>query len=63
VPDAAALSARRHNPPLKAFAARPAAAGKAPKVDSIAVARKLPVIANAVLRGRKPWADLSPQAV
>lgn len=57
----AALSARRYNPVLKAFAARLAAQGKAAKVVLVAVARKLLVIANAVLRDRKPWADLSPQ--
>lgn len=57
----AALSARRYNPVLTAFAARLKAAGKAPKVVLVAVARKLLVVANAVLRDRKPWADLSPQ--
>lgn len=51
----AALSARRHNPVLKAFAERLAAAGKRPKVILVAVARKLLVIANAILRSGKPW--------
>jgi transposase len=51
----AALAARRFNPVLKAFAGRLAAAGKRPKVILIAVARKLVVIANAILRHRKPW--------
>jgi transposase len=51
----AALAARRHNPALRAFAARLAAAGKKPKVILTAVARKLLVIANAVLRDRRPW--------
>jgi transposase len=56
----AALSARRHNPPLKAFADRLAAKGKAAKVVLIAVARKLLVIANAVLRDRRPWVGITP---
>jgi transposase len=51
----AALSARRFNPALRAFAQRLAVKGKAAKVVLIAVARKLLVIANAVLRDRKPW--------
>jgi transposase len=51
----AAQSARRHNPPLRAFADRLAAAGKKPKVVRVAVARKLLVIANAVLRTGTPW--------
>jgi transposase len=55
----AALSARRHNPALKAFADRLSAKGKAAKVVLIAVARKLLVIANAVLRDRKPWVEIA----
>lgn len=51
----AALSARRHNPTLRAFAERLKAAGKRPKVVLIAVARKLLVIANAILRTGQPW--------
>lgn len=51
----AALSARRFNPALKAFADRLAAKGKPAKVILVAVARKLLVLANAVLRTRKPW--------
>jgi transposase len=51
----AALSARRHCPPLKAFADRLAARGKKAKVVLVAVARKLLVIANAILRSGKPW--------
>lgn len=58
----AALSARRFNPPLRAFADRLAAEGKAAKVVLIAVARKLLVIANAVLRDRKPWVQITPAA-
>jgi transposase len=51
----AALSARRFNPTLKGFADRLAEKGKAAKVILVAVARKLLVIANAVLRDQKPW--------
>jgi transposase len=51
----AAHAAARHNPVLKAFAARLKAAGKKPKVVLVAVARKLLVIANALLRSGKPW--------
>lgn len=51
----AALSARRYNPALKALADRLAAAGKKPKVVLVAVARKLLVIANALIRNRTPW--------
>jgi transposase len=51
----AALAARRFNPVLRSFAERLAAAGKRPKVILAAVARKLLVIANAVLRSGRPW--------
>ena len=51
----AALSARRHNPGLTAFVKRLTDQGKAPKVILIAVARKLLVIANAMLRDSRPW--------
>lgn len=51
----AALSARRHNPAMRAFAGRLKAAGKPAKVVLTAVARKLLVIANAVLRTGLPW--------
>jgi transposase len=51
----AALSARRYNPGLRAFAERLEAAGKRPKVILAAVARKLVVIANAILRSGQPW--------
>lgn len=53
----AALTARRCNPPLKAFADRLKAAGKPAKVILTAVARKLVVIANAVLRSGQPWSE------
>lgn len=51
----AALAARRFNPALRAFADRLQAAGKPAKVVLIAVARKLLVIANALIREMKPW--------
>ena len=51
----AALTASRFNPALKAFAERLKAAGKRPKVILTAVARKLVVLANAILRSGKPW--------
>jgi transposase len=51
----AALTARRHNPALRAFAERLATAGKRPKVILAAVSRKLVVIANAILRSGRPW--------
>jgi transposase len=51
----AALSASRFNPALKAFSERLRQAGKATKVRLVAVARKLLVIANAVLRDGRPW--------
>ena len=46
----AAHSARRFRPTLSVFAGRLAQAGKAPKVILIAVARKLVVLLNAILR-------------
>ncbi len=52
-------AARKWNPALKAFADRLAATGKAPKVVLIAVARKLLVIANAILRDQKPWQNVT----
>jgi transposase len=51
----AAHAARRGNAMLRAFAERLKAAGKAPKVIRIAVARKLLIIANAILREKQPW--------
>jgi transposase len=51
----AALTARNHNPMLREFAERLAKAGKRPKVILTAVARKLLVIANAILRSGRPW--------
>lgn len=51
----AALSAARYNPALKAFHQRLIAAGKPKMVALVAVARKLLVILNAVLRDQIPW--------
>jgi transposase len=51
----AALTARRHNPVLRAFADRLEKAGKRPKVILTAVARKLLVTANAIVRSGRPW--------
>jgi transposase len=50
-----ALSARRHNPVLKAFADRLKENGKTPKAILVAVARKLLVIAYGVLKTRKAF--------
>jgi transposase len=50
-----ALVASRFNPTLKAFRDRLIAAGKPKIVAIIAVARKLLVILNAILRDKKPW--------
>jgi transposase len=50
----ASHAASRHNPVLKVFADR-LKAGKKPKVVLVAVARKLLVIANAIIKSGKPW--------
>ena len=51
----AALSASQHNPVLKVFYRRLLAAGKPKMVALIAVARKLLVIINAMVRDKTPW--------
>jgi transposase len=51
----AALTAARMTGPLKDFADRLKARGKAAKVVLIAVARRLLGSANAVIRDRRPW--------
>jgi transposase len=51
----AALSASQHNPVLKVFYQRLLATGKPKMVALIAVARKLLVILNAMIRDKKPW--------
>jgi transposase len=59
----ASHAARKWNPALKAFADRLEAAGKPAKVVLIAVARKLLVTANAILRDKKPWRDTTAKVV
>jgi transposase len=54
----AAHAAKQGNALLRAFANRLEAAGKARKVIRIALARKLLIIANAVLRDNKPWRNM-----
>lgn len=51
----AAISAIRHCPTMKAFYAGLKARGKASRVAIIAVARKLLVLANAMIRDMKPY--------
>jgi transposase len=55
----ATRAARKWNPAVRAFADRLEAAGKPPKVALIAVARRLLVIAHAILRDQKPWCDVT----
>ena len=50
-----ALVAARHNPTLRAFRDKLVAAGKPKLVALIAVARKLLVILNAIIRDKTPW--------
>jgi transposase len=51
----AALVAARHNPVLRTFYQRLRAAGKPAKLALTAVARKLLVLLNAILRDQRPW--------
>jgi len=51
----AALVARKHNPVIRAFADRLAAAGKAKKVVITACIRKLITLLNSLLRSRQSW--------
>jgi transposase len=51
----AALTASRFGGPLREFAERLRSRGKKPKVVLVAVARRLLVIANAVIRTGEPW--------
>lgn len=50
-----AMVAKKHNPILKAFFDHLTATGKPKMVALIAVARKLLVILNAILRDNRPW--------
>ncbi len=56
----AAVVAIRHLPAMKDFYARLKQRGKASKVALIAVARKLLVLANALVRSMKPYAPANP---
>jgi transposase len=51
----ATLVAIRHNPTLRIFYDRLAAAGKATKLALTAATRKLLVILNAILTDGQPW--------
>ena len=51
----AAMVASRHNPLLKAFYQRLLQAGKPKMLALLAVARRLLVILNAILRDKRPW--------
>jgi transposase len=51
-----AMSAKKHNPTLKAFFERLVAAGKPKILALVAVARKLLTILNAMVRDARPWA-------
>jgi transposase len=51
----AAMTARRHDPALNAFALRLLNKGKPKKLVIIAIARKLLTMLNAMLRDKKPW--------
>jgi transposase len=55
----AALVATRFNPPLKRFYQELLARGKAKKLALVAVARRLLVILNALVRTGTPWAEKS----
>jgi transposase len=47
--------AKRHNPVLRAFYERLLTAGKSKTAATVAVAHKLLLILNAILRDKKPW--------
>jgi len=55
----AAIAAIRHCPRMKAFYAALKARGKASRVAIVAVARKLLVLANALIRDMKPYQPLA----
>lgn len=56
----AALSATRHNPPMKQFYQRLVQAGKNKKLAIVAVMRKLVVLANTLVRADRTWQDVCP---
>jgi transposase len=51
----ATMSAKRHEPVIKAFYEQLIARGKAPKVALVACMNKLLTIMNAIVRSGKPW--------
>ena len=53
----AVLSAKKHNPVLKAFYDRLVAAGKAKKVAIVACMRKLIIIINAMIKNGQRWQE------
>ena len=55
----AVLSAKKHNPILKAFFDRLVAAGKAKKVAIVACMRKLIIIINAMIKTGQRWQELT----
>lgn len=58
-----AITAMRHNPAIREFAARLKAAGKPPKVVIVACMRKLLTIMNTILKTRTAWnAHINPQS-
>lgn len=57
----AALSAARHHPPLRDAYKAMRAAGKPAKVALVAIARKLVIIANAMLKNHQPFNPNPPQ--
>jgi len=56
----ASQAARQGNKQWRAFSDRLKAAGKAPKVIRIALARKL-IVANAVLRSEQAFREIEPK--
>jgi transposase len=57
----AAITAKGFNPPMKAFFLRLTADGKASKLALIAVARKLIILANALVRADRLWQTEAPK--
>jgi transposase len=55
----AALSAARHNPPLKEDYDRLIQAGKKAKVALVAIMRKLVVLANVLVKEDRPWRPIA----
>ena len=57
----AAITAKSFNPPMKAFFQRLTANGKAKKQALVAVARKLIVLANTLVRADRLWQIEAPK--